>query len=228
MMKGKLAAALVVAMALAAGGCGLFRSPPALGPGTIDTPAQARDAAIAYLNAIEEAGIPTDVEWAEENITPEGLVGVSIFRYTVAGPSTMEWQIIVRFPIVPQPTYEVEVLNIATGAYWQVVVSYEGGVEPVPFVTLRGEVVVEAEGTRSESWGLLVLEGPPQYVGEEVGLGNYTEYKPELEDFLGLRMKAVVNKVCPSFDPASSCCASAFAFCAPVVIELEPDIEDGG
>jgi hypothetical protein len=41
-------------------------------------------------------------------------------------------------------------------------------------------------------------------------------------------MKAVVNKVCPSFDPASSCCASAFAFCAPVVIELEPDIEDGG
>lgn len=227
-MKGKLVTALLVAGAVATGGCGLFQPPPGLQPENIETPAQARDVAIAYLNAIEEAGIPTDVEWAEENITPEGLVGVAIFRYTVAGPSTMEWQIIVRFPVIPQPDYEVEVRNIATGGYWQVLVGYQGDVEPIPFVTLRGEVVVEAEGTRSESWGLLVLEGPAQYVGQQVGLGDYTDYKAQLEEHLGLRMKAVVNKVCPSFDEASLCCASAFEFCAPVVIELEPDIEDEG
>jgi len=201
--------------------------PPGFGMGAIESPAEARDAAIDYVNQTDPgANIPTDVEWAEENITPTGLVGFSTFRYTIAGPSTMEWEIIVRFPVIPQPDYKVEIRNIATGGYWQVLVGYGGEVEPIPPVTLKGEAVVEAEGTRSESWGLLVLEGPEDYIGKGVGLKSYTEMKSQLEPHLGLRMKAVVNKVCRSFDQAEGCCASAFELCAPVVLELMPDIED--
>ena len=233
-MKPQLLLVLATSLALtgALGGCDwLFpqpEQPPAgFGVGAIEGPADARDAAIAYVNETDpDANIPTDVEWTEENITPTGLVGFSIFRYTVASPSTMEWEIIVRFPVIPEPDYRVEIQNIATGGYWQVLVSYTGQVMPIPPVTLKGEVVVEAEGTRSESWGLHVLEGPQDYVGKGVGLKSYTEMKPQLESYLGLRMKAVVNKVCRSFDQAESCCASAFEFCAPVVLELTPDIEE--
>ena len=203
--------------------------PPGFGaPGPVAGPADARDAAIEYVNRTDpSANLPTDVEWAEEDITPTGLVGFSIFRYTVAGPSTMEWEIVVRFPVVPEPDYKVEIQNIVRGGYWQVRVGYDGRVEPIPFVELKGVVVAEAVGTRSESWGIEVDEGPVEYVGQRVGLRSYTEMKPALEGLLGRRIEVTVNKVCRSFDEAEGCCACAFDYCAPLIVEWHPTERDG-
>ena len=223
--------AMLAALAFLTGCQWLFGpqpGPPGFGGApTIETPADARDAAIEYVNRTDpEANIPTGVAWTEENITPIGLVGVAIYRYTVADPSTMEWEIIVRYVVVPQPDYRVEINNIERGGYWQVLVRSTGEVEPIPLITLKGPVVVTAEGTRSESWGVHVLAGPSEYIGAEIGLRSYTEMKPQLEGLLGERIKVMVSKVCRSFDEAERCCASAFELCAPIVLELMPDIED--
>ena len=230
-MRRFLPLALIAVALLALTGCEWLFGPQPGPPGTlfIETPADARDAAIEYVNQTDpKADIPTDVTWTEEDITPTGLVGFAIYRYTVAGPSTMEWEIIVRYVVVPQPDYRVEITNIERGGYWQVLVHSSGEVEPIPLITLKGPVIVTAEGTRSESWGVHVLEGPERCrcLGMKIGLRSYTEMKPQLEGLLGQRIKVTVNKVCRSFDEVERCCASAFEFCAPVVLELIPDIED--
>ncbi len=229
----KLQTLLVLGFGLLLTGCdalfGPSEPPPGFAPpGAVDSPADARDAAIEYVNQTDpQANIPTDVEWTEENITPTGLVGFSIFRYTVASPSTIEWEIIVRFPVIPEPDYKVEIQNIVRGGYWQVLVASDGRVEPIPFVELTGAVVVEAEGTRSESWGIEVDGGPFEFIGQRVGLKSYTEMKPQLEGLRGERIEVTVNKVCRSFDEAEGCCACAFDYCAPVILRWNP-VERGG
>jgi hypothetical protein len=64
--------------------------------------------------------------WAEENITPEGLVGSSTFRYTADG-----WVVTVSFPIVaPQATiFSVVVTNEAMGFQWQGAMDAAGQME---------------------------------------------------------------------------------------------------
>jgi hypothetical protein len=94
-------------------------------------------------------------------------------------------------------------------------------------VELKGTVVAEAVGSRSESWGIEVQEGPAEYVGRKVGLKSYTEMKPQLEDLLGQRIEVTVNKVCRSFDETEGCCACVFDYCAPVIVEWHP-VERGG
>jgi len=106
---------------LAVGGCGPAPVPteeePAMGP------AFARDAAMATIWA-EGEPMPA-LDWSEEDLTPEGLVGSSTIRYTAG-----EWEVTVTYPIVaPDVTiYQVDIANSASGLTWSGEVDAEGNV----------------------------------------------------------------------------------------------------
>lgn len=180
----------------------------------------ARDVAIKYINDTDpSSGIPLDADWQEEDVTPAGLVGSALYRYTFE-----DWRIWVSYPIVPIPDYRVEVTNFATEFYWQGTVRPTGVVEPIPPIVIEGEVVVAARGSRSESWGIRVTDGPPDYIAKDVGLKSYMEMKEELEAYEGQQITATVPKICRSFD--EGCCACVFEFCAPFVLSWEPILTD--
>jgi len=106
--------------------------------------AAARDAAMAYVGQnydIWPADAPVpDMVWTEEDITEEGLVGSSTFRYT-----TDEWVVTVSFPIVaPDATvYRILIENTATGFRW------EGEVDASGQVT---ETAAPSAGTPVVAW----------------------------------------------------------------------------
>ncbi|GEM_PF-2354891 len=179
----------------------------------------ARDLAIEYISEHEpSSGIPQDADWREEEVTPPGVVGSALYRYTAAGFGG--WRIWVSYPIVPLPEYRVEVANFVTGFYWQGAVRPTGVVEPIPTFIIEGIVTVKARGSRSESWGIRVTyTWYPEYHGKEVGLKSYTEMKPKLEKLEGKKIRAWVYKICRSF--TEGCCASAFELCAPYISAIE-------
>jgi len=85
----------------------------------------ARDAAMEYIYEHYQYP-PIDeqaVEWEEEDITPEGLVGSATFRFTVES-----WVVEVSYPIVaPEATiYQVTVTNDHLGFEWQGTVDAQG------------------------------------------------------------------------------------------------------
>ena len=117
----------------------------------------ARDAALSYIYQTYQYP-PLDkaaVEWEEEDLTPEGLVGSAKYRYTA-----FNWVVEVSYPIVaPEATiYEVTVTNADLGLDWQGTVDAQGSViEEMP--SSSGEVV---SGEASvESIDILILESFP-------------------------------------------------------------------
>lgn len=195
-------------------------------------PAGARDMVLEFIHKTSPAsGVPFPAQWKEENITPEGLMGSAVIRYTLLPDGT--WRILVRYPVVPNPTYRVEITNmgwlhtlacwVVEGSfrcgYWQFTVSSTGPglveIEEIPPFEIKGTVIVGAPGTKSESWGIRVTEGPPEYIGKEVGLKSYTEMQPHLQE--GKLFTAEVYKICRSFDEAEGCCACVFELCAPAL-----------
>jgi hypothetical protein len=218
--------------------------PPGFGGGGFDRIA-ARDATIRRVYETDpQSGIPLDVIWNEEDITPEGTVGSAVFRYTwpsaaaqmtggicLASPSCRAyraWRIWVRYPVVPQPNYRVEVMNLATSNYWGFTVLSTGQVEPSP-LKLAGTVIVHARDSRSESWGIVVTRVPPEYgeykeyMGKHIGLKSWTEMKSALAEQEGKTITVDLPKICLPF--AEGCCQCAkregeregFEFCAPAV-----------
>lgn len=126
-----------------AAGCGPAATPlPANTPGPAasdelpaPTPADlavqgapdALEAALAFLQGQTAGQAPAaGLHWAEENITPEELLGYSTFRYTAG-----DWVAKVGFPIVlPANTvYDVELSNPATRFQWQGKVDAAGKVQ---------------------------------------------------------------------------------------------------
>jgi len=89
--------------------------------------AMARDAALAYIAAHDGPPEPAGVAWNEENMTPAGLVGSTRLRYTA-----QDWAVTVSYPVVPQPTYDVEVVDGATGFTWEGKVDADGAVTETP------------------------------------------------------------------------------------------------
>ncbi|HNS50957.1 MAG TPA: serpin family protein [Anaerolineae bacterium] len=109
-------------------------------------PIEARDVALAYLSEIDPANAPAaDSAWAEESITPEGLVGAEGRRYTSG-----EWTVTVAYAVtsVEQVLYAITVNNQATGSEWEADVdaygeviefgSAEEPVEPAPSTPSSG------------------------------------------------------------------------------------------
>jgi putative hemolysin len=111
---------LFLVVALVVGGCG--RTPTAPDEST-PGPAFARDAALTALGTEGEAVRALD--WTEEDLTPQDLVGSSTMHYTAG-----EWEVTVTYPIVaPEATtYRVHVANTASGLSWDGEVDAEGNV----------------------------------------------------------------------------------------------------
>lgn len=194
----------------------------------------ARDRAIEYIhNTDPQSGIPRGGDWLEQDITPAGIVGIAIFRYT--WPADRAWRIWVRYPIVPDPNYRVEVMNLATGNYWGFTVFSTGAVDLTP-LSIEGTVVVHARNSRSESWGIVVTKVPPEfeeyreYIGKHIGLKSWAVMKPDLERYEGKSITVGLSKICLPF--AEGCCQcvmgdeshEGFNFCAPFV-ELGPPLD---
>jgi len=102
---------MILVVVLVVSGCGPASAPatdePAFGP------TFARDSAMA---AIWTEGEPMPaLDWSEEDLTPQDLVGSSTIRYTAG-----EWAVTVVYPIVaPDLTvYQVDIGNSASGLTW--------------------------------------------------------------------------------------------------------------
>jgi len=116
----------VVVLSLAAllmGGCASDSVSP------VETAADARDAAIAYLQEHEPQNAPgKGIEWQEQDVTPLGLVGAVTKEFV-----SDEWTIKVFYPVVlPENTvYQVVVSSIKLGWHWEGSVKYDGSVAEV-------------------------------------------------------------------------------------------------
>ncbi|MCL7452602.1 MAG: serpin family protein [Anaerolineae bacterium] len=127
---------VIIIIASLVAGCGPTPAPaqptPRPGEGTAPLPdaARARDAVLTYLQDTgTEAAPAASLSWAEEDASPEGLVGSSSVVYRAPAESG-EWVITVTYPIVaPEHTvYSVVAENEATGFQWQGEVSATGEV----------------------------------------------------------------------------------------------------
>jgi hypothetical protein len=99
---------------------------------------EARDFIAAYF--LNQYGIEQTDPWMEQDLTPEGLVGSSTFRY-VSGPMTIK----ISAPIVaPSATvYTIEEASyIANGFYWEGKLSYDGTITET-LVILPGTILNE-------------------------------------------------------------------------------------
>ena len=92
----------------------------------VPDPAQARDAALAYLaEAYPDEAPGEDLAWSQDDTTPEGLVGRSEFWYAAG-----DWLVTVSFNVVaPQNTvYAIGVSNETTSFHWEGEVDARGQV----------------------------------------------------------------------------------------------------
>jgi len=125
MIRAKLCIGFVLfgLLALLAGGCASESVPP------VETSAEARDAAIGYLQEHEPQDAPgAGIEWQEQDVTPPGLVGAVTTEFV-----SDEWTIEVTYPVVlPENTvYQVVVSSIMLGWHWEGTVKYDGSVAEI-------------------------------------------------------------------------------------------------
>jgi serpin B len=88
-----------------------------LEPVTVSGPAEARDAALAYLAGVSPDQAPAQGQaWTEKRTTPEGLVGADSMVYSAG-----DWTVTVTYPVTSpeQVDYAVVVANQATGTQWE-------------------------------------------------------------------------------------------------------------
>ena len=93
-------------------------------PAEIRNAVEARDVGLSYLVDRYDDNVPDkDLEWKEYMTTAEELVGSGTKQF-ISG----EWLITISYPIVlPENTvYNIVVLNIETGWYWEGSVSFDG------------------------------------------------------------------------------------------------------
>ena len=97
-------------------------------PLDILSPEQARDLAVEYVlaNYPELKDVEALAEWEFTDLTPEGLLGYSTFRYTSGG-----WSVQVGFPVVWKPTYAVELTISEPSFDWMGTVSQDRTVTTV-------------------------------------------------------------------------------------------------
>jgi serpin B len=99
-------------------------------PVTVNGPAEARDAALAYLADIAPEQAPASGQaWAEKRITPEGIVGAEGIEYSAG-----DWVVTVNYPVtsLEQVIYAVVVTNQSSGTQWEADVDAFGEVIEFP------------------------------------------------------------------------------------------------
>jgi putative hemolysin len=139
----------------------------------VPDPARARDMALDYIfdRYGEVVFPPPGSDWTEENVTEEGLVGASTFRYTAA-----DLVVTVSFPVVnPTDTvYQVVVSKEGTGFRWEGEVDAAGQVTEIsvsgarlPAVAWYGYVASTPEGAQFDDYLVLLPEEARRAVGIE-------------------------------------------------------------
>lgn len=125
------------------------------------SPESARDAAIRYIveNYPELADLAVASEWAFTDLTPEGMLGASTYRYVGLG-----WNVTVRFMVVLEPVYTVTV-------------EYSGDVEFKWEGTVDGSGVTELSTSLSPEPVDVLSPEQARDLAVEYVLANY----PELE-----------------------------------------------
>lgn len=121
-----LVLAVPVTLVLLLGACSVKPAPAPPPMTEIRDAAQARDAALVYLETTVVDGVPEPGgDWATEDVTSPALVGTSTLKFTKEG-----WQVNVSYPIVlPENTiYTVTVLNLQVGWRWQGTMDFPGKV----------------------------------------------------------------------------------------------------
>ena len=126
---------LIVLGALIFSGCAVsYAEEPVVDPDhtpeNVVDPKIAREAALNYIRAhCGRSAPPEGIAWAEENLTREGWVGGTTFRYTVE-----TWTVTVSYSIVnPVDTiFQVTVVNETTGFRWEGEVDAAGQVTETP------------------------------------------------------------------------------------------------
>jgi hypothetical protein len=84
----------------------------------------ARDAALAYIrDRLERLAPPVETEWAEQDATPEGLLGSSITRFTAG-----DWTVTVSMAVIhpAEVVYHVTVTSGSLSFQWQGQVNADG------------------------------------------------------------------------------------------------------
>lgn len=116
---------------------------------------QARDAVLSYLQEnYSEVGLPDDLDWTVERISPEGVVGASSFRYMAS-----DWTVAISYPIVAPAdlVFDVTVTHQATGFQWVGTVDNEGNVTELETQIENGE----PEGEAVNGWLGTIVKLPP-------------------------------------------------------------------
>ena len=177
----------------------------------------ARDAALSYIYEHYQYAPVESLAWAEENITPEGLVGSSTFRYT-----TEDWVATISYPMAAPDAviYQVVVANQATWFRW------EGEVDAAGQVTEQFAPV--GEQTLVACYGH-VIKLPDKYPFDDflssVGAGDFglvganAEVEAAIE---ALRDKEEPGKYA-HFWGTISCGVDDYGTCQFVVSRLRPD-----
>jgi serpin B len=165
-------ASMVLLSALILNGCG----PATMDPTPAPTPKpdnevsplpdaeRARDQALTYLaEAYGDRAPAANLSWTKENVSPEGMVGATTFRYTA-----QDWVVTVNYPVVaPEATlYRVIVAHQTSSFQWEGEIDARGQVQeiegpdqaPVTPIEIRDADVAELiEGNSAFAFDLYEL-----------------------------------------------------------------------
>ncbi|UCB42023.1 MAG: DUF3221 domain-containing protein [Dehalococcoidales bacterium] len=151
-------------------------------PGNVQNASEARDAALSYLENRYTDNVPgTGLIWQEYNTTPEGLIGSETIEFI-----SDLWMIQVSYPIVlaENMVFDVVLLNMESGWYWEGNVDTEGTVTEV-----RALEQVTKEG--SEQIALDFVRSSPTYVFD--GIEDTLELVDSIEVSIPLTWMFVIE-----------------------------------
>jgi len=124
----------------------------------------ARDVAVAFVSErYGETAPALDLHWAEEFVTPEGMVGSGSYEYVAE-----DWTVTVSYPIVPPESiiFRIVVMNERTGFRWLGLVDAAGDVTEtlapsggLPVVGWYGRIIGTPDGAQYDDHLLLEPEG---------------------------------------------------------------------
>jgi len=163
----------------------------------------ARDAALNFIyDTRQYPSLDASVEWTEERLTAEGIVGAETFKYTAEN-----WVVEISYPVVaPDATiYEIRVTNDHLGFEWQGTVDAYG-------VVTEGEAapsgdVIYGEAT-VEDIDVLILESFPVQVNV-LAHGYLSDACTEIDDITQQRRGKTFLVTITTARPVDAVCLQA-------------------
>jgi hypothetical protein len=140
------------------------------------SPNQVKDLAVQYIiENYPELGVEMPGYWAFDVITPQGLIGSTMMRFTGEG-----WEVNMSYPVVLNPVYTVSI-----GYSGVIAFQWEGSVDSMGVVKEDhmsvGSVILSQEDTRDIIISYLVeihagVEAPSEWTVEDLTPGGIVGY----------------------------------------------------